>query len=49
MKEKFIFRARGYISALGHIRVLTISSYVLLACINKTDKLSRLGDLVRGI
>ena len=26
-----------YISALKHVRVLILSSYVLLACINKTD------------
>ena len=32
--EVIIFRYLGYISALKHIRMLILSSYVLLACIN---------------
>ena len=33
----YIFELKCYISALGHVRVLILSSYGLLACINKTD------------
>ena len=48
--EVYIFEPGCYISALGHVMVLILNSYVLLAYINKTDKyLSCLGDLVRGI
>ena len=32
--EIVIFEHSCYISALGHVRMLTLSSYVLLACIN---------------
>ena len=35
--EVYIFELGVYISVLGHVRVLILSSYVLLACINKTD------------
>ena len=34
--EVHIFELECYISALGHARVLILSNYVLLACINKT-------------
>ena len=48
--EVYIFGLRHYITALGHVRWLILSNYVLLACINQTDKyLSRMGDLVRCI
>ena len=42
--EVIIFEHGCYISALEHIRMLILSSYVLVACI-----WSRLGDLVRCI
>ena len=32
--ELFLFEHGCYISALEHVRMLTLSSYVLLACIN---------------
>ena len=35
--EVYIFELKCYISALGNVKVLILSSYVLLACINKTD------------
>ena len=34
----YIFELKWYISAaLGHVRVLILSSYILLTCLNKTD------------
>ena len=48
--EVYIFELEHYASALGYVRVLILSNYILLECINKTDKyLSRLGDLMRYI
>ena len=48
--EVYIFEFGCYISALGHVRVLILSSYVLLACINKTDNIcDSWVDLVRGM
>ena len=33
-----LFELKWYISAaLGHVRVLILSSYILLTCLNKTD------------
>ena len=36
-----IFEHGCYISALEHVRMLILGSYVLLACINKILSLSR--------
>ena len=38
VEEVIIFKHLCYISALEHIRMLILSSYVLLACINKIYK-----------
>ena len=41
----YILEHGCYISALEYVRMLILSTYVLLASINTTDKLSRFGDL----
>ena len=46
--EVIIFEHWRHISALGHIRMVIFSTYVLLACIN-TIIWPRLGDLVKCI
>ena len=48
--EVIIFENGCYISALKHIKMVILSSYVLLECINTFYKYSsRLGDLVKRI
>ena len=49
VEEVIIFKPGCHIPALAHIRMLILSRYVLLACINALFKLSHLGELVRYI